>query len=97
MLVSLLLTDNDTINVTYKTDLEKNATVGNFTILDILDCNDTEKHLGLDFKQIDTNLQAFKDFAEENSLALVRIDDDGKEILANHTVESSSSILDELF
>lgn len=97
MLTSLLLTDNDTLNVTYKTDLPEGATTGNFTVMDIMDLNDAEKHLGFDFKQIPTNIEAFKTFAAANNLVLVRVDGLGKAVLANYTDESSSSLLDELW
>lgn len=97
MLTSLLLTDNDAINVTYKTDLPEGSTTGNFTIMSIEDLNDAEKHLGLDFKQLPTTVDAFKTFAQANNLVLIRIDNTGKNILVNYTDESSSSLLDELW
>jgi hypothetical protein len=97
MLTSLLLTDNDTLNVTYKTDLPEGATTGNFTVMDIQDLNDAEKHLGFDFKQLPSNIEAFKAFALENNLVLIRVDGLGKAVLVNYTDESSSSLLDELW
>jgi hypothetical protein len=97
MLTTLILTDNDTISVKYITDLPKGAEVGNFTIMYIDGLDDTERHLGLDFKQVPSNVQAFIDFAEENSLSLLRVDEDGHAILANYTDESSSSLLDDQF
>lgn len=97
MLVTLLLTDNDTINVGYKTDLYDGATTGLFTIMDIEGLSEAEEHLGLDFKQLPSSIEAFKVFAQENNLALIRIDNTGREVLINYTDESSSSILDDIF
>jgi hypothetical protein len=97
MLTSLLLTDNDTLNVTYKTDLPEGATTGAFTVMDIQDLSDAEIHAGFDFQQLPSNIEAFKAFALANSLVLVRVDSSGREILANYTDESSSSLLDELW
>ena len=97
MLTTLILTDNGTVSVEYKTDLPAGATVGNFTVMDILGLNDAEKHLGLDFKQLPYSIQDFIDFAETNNLALLRVDNDGQEILANYSDESSSSLLDDQF
>lgn len=97
MLVTLILTDNDTVSVEYKTDLPVGATVGNFTVMDILGLSDAEKHLGLDFKQVPSSIQEFIDFAEENGFALIRVDENGQEILVNATDESSSSLLDDQF
>jgi hypothetical protein len=97
MLTTLLLTDNDTINVSYKTDLPPGATAGAFTIMDINDLDDAERHLGLDFKQLPYDIAAFEAFALANNLALVRVDNDGREVLVNYTDESSSSLFDELF
>lgn len=97
MLTTLLLTDNDTISVEYKTDLPDGATVGNFTVCDIIGLSDAEKHLGLDFQQLPYGIQDFIDFAEANNLALIRIDNLGEAVLADYTNESSSSLLDDLF
>lgn len=93
MLVTLVLTDNDTVNVGYKTDLPDGATTGNFTVMDVEGLSDAEKHLGLDFKQLPYNVDDFKVFAEANNLALIRVDNTGKEMLVNYTDESSSSII----
>jgi hypothetical protein len=97
MLTTLILTDNDSVSVKYDTDLPEGAVVGNFTILYIHDLSDAEKHLGLDFKQVPSSVQEFIDFAEANSLALIRVDENGQEILVNATDESSSSLLDDQF
>lgn len=97
MLVTLILTDNDTVSVSYKTDLPDGATVGNFTVMDTLGLDDAEKHLGLDFKQLPYSVQDFITFASENNLALLRVDNDGQALLANYTDDSSSSLLDEQF
>ena len=97
MITHLVLTDNDTISVKYKVDLEKGASVGNFTIMEIEDMNDTEEHLGMDFQQIPSDVQSFIDFASDNNLALLRVDADGAAILANYSDESSSSLLDDQF
>jgi hypothetical protein len=93
MLTSLILTDNDTIEVEYKTDLADGASVGPFTIMDIQGLSDTEKHLGLDFKQVQSDIQSFIDFANANGLALIRVDNLGKEVIVNATQESSSSLI----
>lgn len=97
MLTTLILTDNDSISVEYKTDLPAGATVGNFTVMNILGLGAAEEALGLDFKQLPYSIQDFIDFAEENSLALLRVDNDGQAILANYSDESSSSLLDDQF
>lgn len=97
MLTTLILTDNDTISVKYKTDLPAGATVGNFTVMDIQDLDAAEEALGLDFKQLPYSIQDFITFASENNLSLLRVDNDGQSILANYTDESSSSLLDDQF
>lgn len=97
MLTTLVLTDNDTISVEYKTDLPEGATTGNFTIMDIQGLSDAEKHLGLDFKQLPSNIGSFRTFAENNNLALVRVDNLGNELIVNYTDDSSSSLMDDLF
>lgn len=93
MLTTLLLTDNDAVNVEYKTDLPDGATVGNFTVMDIQGLNDAERHLGMDFKQLPYNVGDFRTFASDNSLTLFRIDNLGRVILENFSDDSSSSIL----
>lgn len=92
MLTTLVLSDNESVFVEYKTDLPVGATVGNFTIMDIQGLSDAEKHLGLDFKQLPSSIGDFKDFAEENNLVLLRVDNDGVDIIVNYTDYSSSSL-----
>lgn len=64
---------SNTVRVEYKVDMS-NANSENFTIMEIVDLDAAEETLGLDFKQLPSNLQAFKEFATENHLILELVD-----------------------
>ena len=97
MTVTLLLTNKTTVNVSYLTDLEDGATAGNFTIMDIQGLSDAETSLGLDFQQVESDIATFKTFATANHLALIRIDNKGREVLVKLSNEDSSSVLKDFF
>jgi hypothetical protein len=63
---------NFTINVDFKTDLV-NDTQSNFTIMSIEGLDSNEKTLGLGFKQLPSNINAMKSFAQTHDLQLTVI------------------------
>lgn len=94
-LITLILqSGNGYTKVEYKTDISENSgTVeGNFTIMEIVGLNDIEKHRGLDFQQLPSNIPAFKAFAEAHNLRLSMVSLDMPEVvIADYTIDSSSS------
>ncbi len=71
----ILRNASNSVRVEYKVDMI-NANSENFTIMEIVDLDAAEETLGLDFKQLPSSLQAFKEFATENHLILELIDID---------------------
>ena len=101
-MTALVFTNNYGVNVEYKTDLLKGNS-GIFTIMQINDLTapdngrfinnlpKTEQAKGLDFKQVQSDLKSFEDFAEIHSLKLTRIDSDGEKIvIVDYSDESGS-------
>lgn len=63
---------NQTIDVSYKTDLISDNQ-SNFTVLSIDGLSSAEEKFGFQFKQLPTNVNAFKAFALANDLKLTSL------------------------
>lgn len=84
---SLIFTDNADIHVEYKVDL-LNGNDGNITVMEIKGLDTVEEEaLFKKFQRIETNLAAFKAFAEDNGLQLTVGDQKGIETLVELEVE----------
>lgn len=57
------------VDVQYKTDLITH-TQSNFTVMSVEGLDEAEKILGIDFKQLSYNLDAFKQFCIEHGFGL---------------------------
>src|SRR5271157_910439 len=93
MLTTLLLTDGNNVNVSYKTDLPDLATEGQFTVMEVQGLNSTLVQEGFDFTRDVHCMGDFVTFAAANALALVRIDNFGEKALCDYIVHESSSVL----
>lgn len=84
---SLIFTDNADIHVEYKADL-LNGNDGNITVMEIKGLDTVEEEaLFKKFQRIETNLAAFKAFAEDNGLQLTSGDQKGIETLVELKIE----------
>lgn len=82
-MTTLLFQDtNDTIHVSYKTDLLAGNS-GNFTVMQIdgLTNLDQGSLVGLNFRKLNYDLATFKKFATDNNLKLTQIDQKAATIL----------------
>jgi len=69
----VLRTSDNSINVNYKVDLLLDEQE-NFTVMDITGLEDAEVIAGIDFRELNFDLESFKKFAEDNNLLLDSID-----------------------
>lgn len=88
-MATLIFSNANGVNVTYKTDLLKGNS-GLFTVMTTEGLSEAEIEHGLDFRSLPYDLAAFKTFAQTHNLCLTRIDVDGTETKFDYTDESDS-------
>lgn len=91
---TLILSNSNGVNVHFKTDIltESVSEIGNFTILEITDLTDVDKHHGLDLKQLNYNIVDLKALAEAHSLELSFSTNVGTTSIVDYTDQSVSMI-----